>query len=178
MFRERYRPRKAVFYIELIAMAISIAFPYIVKDIVVATIYSFLYPSILAILGLRKSSLYTLASYALLTLFLIPMAVVFHGDIENVYRFTLVALSTLSIGILILSTLHPTIFRNNIYLYLLAIMLNNTLKEVRDIATVFRAKGEQGLKLYTRIIITSIIVMFTKIETLIDSLKARGIEIE
>ncbi len=177
-FRESHRFGVWVIYLEIAAMAISIAVPYLSIEIVIATIYSFLYPILLMVIGLRRSSLYTFTSFILFLSISMPMAMVFRGNIINVYRFSLVALSTLSIGILFLSSLHPSMVKGNTYLYLLTILLNSMLREVRDILTVFRARGEHGLKLYVRSITVSIIVTFSRIETLVDSLRSRGIEIE
>ncbi len=177
-FRERHKASKWVIHIELIAILLSIAIPYLPIDIVIVTLYSFLYPSILLLLGFRRGFTYVLTSFLLLLSTSIPIAMVFGGNILSVYRFSLVALSTLSIGILILASLHPLIFRSNLHLYLLMIMLNSMIREVRDVIKVFRAKGEGGLKLYARSIITAIQIFFAISTTLIDALRARGIEIE
>ncbi|MEM0005883.1 MAG: hypothetical protein QW406_03345, partial [Ignisphaera sp.] len=94
-----------------------------------------------------------------------------------IVRPLLTASATLSIGLLIFATLLPQHLTRFQILYLLSVIFNSVLREIRDAQIVLRARGETGFKYYLRIFTVSIEVALSRIDTLVDSLKARGIEL-
>ncbi|MEM0027038.1 MAG: hypothetical protein QXT53_04380 [Ignisphaera sp.] len=132
---------------------------------------------LLAVLGLRRSAVYTVFTAAILYLIMFSTAFLFHGDLERITRLTLLASSSLSTIILIASTTKPSMLRRWPTLYLFSIVFANTLKEVVDIATVYRARGSRGLRYVLQVVVASIAMAIARTSTLVDSLKARGIEV-
>jgi energy-coupling factor transporter transmembrane protein EcfT len=51
------------------------------------------------------------------------------------------------------------------------------LREVIDIATVYKARGSEGLKYWLQVATASIITSLARAQVLADALKARGVEI-
>ena len=132
---------------------------------------------LLAALGLRRSAVYTVFTATVLYLILFSTAFLLHGDLERVTRLTLLASSTLSTMILIASTTKPSMLRRWPTLYLFSIVFASTLREVVDIATVYRAKGSGGLRYVLQVIVASMAMSIARTSTLVDSLKARGVEV-
>ncbi|MEM3959653.1 MAG: hypothetical protein QW200_04950, partial [Ignisphaera sp.] len=132
---------------------------------------------LLAVLGLRRSAVYTVFTAAILYLIMFSTAFLLHGDLERITRLTLLASSSLSTIILIASTTKPSMLRRWPTLYLFSIVFANTLKEVVDIATVYRARGSGGLRYVLQVVVASMAMSIARTSTLVDSLKARGIEV-
>jgi len=178
-FREKHVVSKELLFIEFVILVASffIIF-YAPIDLIYLTIYSLAYPTILFVLGFRKPVMYIFFSFLLVLASMTPFAILFGGSLEKVYRFSLTALTSISLGALILSSLNPASYRNHIYLYLLIILLNQMFREIRDVFQAYRSRGESGLKLYARVLLTSILITVARKDMLIDSLRARGFNLE
>jgi len=178
-YRQRRRFNKSTLYllITLYVVTTLIMFqPWI--NIVYVTIYCFTISITLLVLGLRRTFLYATFSFMLILGTMLPIGYILKGDLVKIYRFSLTAYSTLSIGVLILLCLNPSLFKGNIYIYIFLIILNQVIREVRDVVVVYRSRGLSGLKLYVRAVLISMIMAFTRLNTLLDSLKARGFQVE
>jgi len=178
-FREKHIVSKKLLFVEFVLLVASfLIIFYAPIDLIYLTIYTSAYPTILFVLGFRKPVIYILLSFLLVLASMAPFAIFFHGSLEKVYRFSLTALTSISLGVLILSSLHPALYRNHIYLYLLIILLNQMFREIRDVFQAYRTRGESGLKLYARVLLTSILITVARKDMIIDSLRARGFNLE
>jgi len=178
-YRQKHRFNKSTLYllITLYVVTTLITFqPWF--NIIYVTIYCFTISITLLILGLRRTFLYVTLSFAIILGSMLPIGYILKSDLVKIYRFSLTAYSTLSIGVLILLCLNPSLFKGNIYIYIFLIILNQVIREVRDVVVAHRSRGLSGLKLYVRAALTSMIIAFTRLNTLLDSLKARGFQVE
>ncbi len=177
-FREKktFMHRGRVLLLKLILFVLSIVIPLTTK-LSIAIVYTVALWLTVYLMGLRKTVLYIIFSttFLYITLYLVTLAL--GGNIWYAVRPLLVASSTLSISVLIFATLPPNHVRRFILLYLLLVTLNSVLREIRDVQIVLRARGEAGFRYYLRIFVVSIEVALSRIDVLIDSLKARGIEL-
>ena len=161
---------KTVFFIS------SIIVPYL-APIRIALLYALASLIPLAILRLKRCIVYVSLSGATIYLFMVLVAYVFGGDISYATRGVLVAVSTLSASITFFASTKPSVFKRLWYLYLLMIIFGDVLREVRDVATVYRARGSKGLRHCLEVYIASLILALRRVEALADSLRARGIEV-
>lgn len=177
-FRERGTPlhRRELLPVKLALFIASIVVPFTTKLEIAVSFVVGLWSAVL-LLGLRRTALYIVASTTLLYITISLTALALHGDVERIIRSLMVATATLSTGLLIFATVQPSHLRRFQTLYLLLITLNNVLRELRDVQIVLRSRGETGFRYYLRIFTISIEVALTRIDVLIDSLKARGIEV-
>ena len=179
IYREKSKLGKRSLVLEIAALiATSLVAYYAPISLLALTLYCLAYPILLAVLGLRKTSLYAVLSFAIFASITTLTARFLRGDVVSALKFSLVALATFSIGALILATLKPEIFRGNAYAYVLLVVLNHVFTEVRDVALSYKSRGESGLKLYLRTVIASLTLALARASTLADSLRARGFEVE
>jgi len=178
-FRERCGFGKHVLLLELAALVISVIIVYTTPiNVLILSIYCFAYPLLLFVLGLKRTALYTLASFAILASITILAAYLLGGYVDRALRFSLTALTTLSLGAVIFVTLKPEMFRESTHIYLMLIALNHVVEEVRSIMLSYKSRGESGFKLYARVALASIALALARAEMLTDSLRARGFEVE
>jgi len=167
--------RSLIFKLAFLVFSVVIS---ITQAVIIVVVYVIALLLILLVMGLWRSTLYIvisiLALYASVTL----GALLLHGDVVKVTRFTLIAASTLPVLVLIASTTKPSTLRKILVLYLLFIVFNSVLREILDVVTVYRARGVEGLKYWLRVIVASIILSLSRSTSLIDSLRSRGVEVE
>jgi len=133
---------------------------------------------LLLVLGLWRSALYTALSVLALYTSMVLGALLLHGDVIRVARFVLVAASTLPVLVLTASTTTPSTFRKVPALYLLLVVFNSVVREIIDVATVYRARGVSGVKYWLRVVVASIVLSIARSSTLVDAFRARGVEVE
>jgi len=167
--------REAV-YLKLVLFAASIAIPLLLPP-PAATAFATTMLILLVALGLRLTALYILFSSALLYTVMTLSALLLSGNPHTVTRFCLVAMSTLSTFTLLVATTRPSALKKITLLYLTSILFSNVLREVIDIATVYKARGSEGLKYWLQVATASIITSLARAQVLADALKARGVEI-
>jgi len=178
----RYRAPRALlstraFMVKLALLVISIVVSLTQPlDIVIMYVVALL--AVLLVLKLWRTALYVVFSVVVLYISMLLCAVILHGDLIRVSRFVLVAASTLPVLVLLASTTNPSDFRKIPALYLLLVVFNSVLREILDVATVYRARGVEGLNYWLRVIIASITLSFSRSTMLVDSLRSRGIEVE
>jgi len=165
------------FSFKFVLLISSVVFS-ITQQIIIAIVYVIALLSILLVLGLWRSTIYIITSILILHASMTLGALLLHGDLARVTRFTLVAASTLPVLVLIASTTKPSTLKRMPILYLLSIVFNNVLREILDVVTVYRARGVEGLNYWLRVIIASITLSISRSASLIDSLRSRGIEVE
>lgn len=177
-FREKrgFLHRRELLPIKLLLLATSIAIPLAV-ELNIAAVYTVSLWLLLLLAGLRRTALYIALSTAILFTSFIPVTLALQGSLLRVVRSLLAAASTLSIGVFTLATLQPKQLGWFTPTYLLLVVLNSVLREVRDVHTVLRARGETGYRYYLRLFTASIEIALSRANTLIDSLKSRGIEV-
>jgi len=168
--------RKELLPLKIALFVASIAIP-LATDLMIAVAYVVILWLVLLLLGLKRATLYIVFSTATLYLSLLLVALILQGDTGCIVRPLLTASATLSIGLLTFATLLPQHLTRFQILYLLSVIFNSVLREIRDAQIVLRARGETGFKYYLRIFTVSIEVALSRIDTLVDSLKARGIEL-
>ena len=162
---------------KLLLLAVSLALSTTQPPHVVL-VYTTTLLALLLALGLRATTLYVVVSCAALYASMATGALVFHGDLVRVTRFTLIAASTLPVLVLIASTTTPYTVRRAPLLYLLLVVFNSVLREVLDVATVYKARGVEGLEYWLRVVVASMALSTRRSTALVDSLRARGVEVE
>ncbi|MDK6029215.1 hypothetical protein QPL79_07545 [Ignisphaera sp. 4213-co] len=155
----------------------SIAIPLTTK-LIVSTAFAACLVILVAVLGLRKTALYIASSAMFLYLTMVAIAFLLGGSIESVTKATILAASSLSSILLIASTTNPSMLRKWTLPYLFLVIFMNTLREVIDISTAYRAKGAGELRYILHVVIASMTLAIAKTNALADSLKARGIEVK
>lgn len=163
-------------YIKLVLLIASITIPLLSSERIALLFIASILLLLLA-LGLKLTVAYIAISTLLLYTTLLASAIIFRGSIESVTMFTLTAASTLSTFIFVFATTRTSVVKRILTLYLLLIVFSSVLREVIDIATVYKAKGSSGLRYWLQVVIASIAIALTRVQNLADSLRARGIEV-
>ncbi|MCS7111277.1 MAG: hypothetical protein RMI45_00990 [Ignisphaera sp.] len=177
-FREKGTPlhRGELLPLKLALLTASVVVP-LTTELGVAIVYTAALWLVVLLIGLRRTALYIAFSAAFLFASLLIVALALQGNVGQVVRSLLVAASTLSVGVLIFATLSPKHVGRLTPIYLLLVILGSVLREMRDAQIVLRARGEAGLRYYLRLFTVSIEVALSRTDAIIDSLKARGIEL-
>jgi hypothetical protein len=163
-------------YTKLALIIISIVLP-LITSLTVSLLYTASIMILLLALGLKLTVLYIVLSLSTLYIVLLASAIAFGGSVESVTRFTIIAASTLPTFILVFATTRPSALRRIPALYLLLVIFSSVLREVVDVATVYRAKGSSGMRYWLQVVVALIAVALIRTQNLADSLRARGVEV-
>ena len=131
---------------------------------------------VLLLMGLRRVVLHIITSITSLYLALYASALLFHGNPSSVTWFTSFASASLPVSVFILSSTRPSALRRVQPLYVLLVVFSSVLREVVDIATVYRSKGSSGVRYWLQVAVASTSVAVVRSEALADALRARGVE--
>ncbi|MEM0341068.1 MAG: hypothetical protein QXN05_02090 [Acidilobaceae archaeon] len=133
---------------------------------------------LLLALGLRASIAYVVMSTAFVISSSVVLAVLFKGDPIAAFRFGLSAGSSLAVALFVFATTKPSAFRALPALYVSLIIIDGVLRETLDVYVSLKARGLESWRLYVAVTVDSVLRSFVRSEALIDSLKARGLEIQ